>query len=87
MKMNDNKPQDFTLNIIINNDSSIHGKIGHCQSDQTSYFRSLIEMILLINEKLNELQLSKPTDDFRSWVKEVMPLYLKGSNQYEHKSY
>ena len=75
MKMNDNKSEDFTLNIMINNDSSLHGKIEHCQSDQTRYFRSLIEMIILINEKLNELQLSKPANEFRSWVKEVMPLH------------
>ncbi|MBU3157883.1 hypothetical protein LL037_12965 [Clostridium estertheticum] len=74
MKMNDNGPQDFTLNIIINNDRSIQGEIQHCQSNQTSYFRSLIEMIILINGKLNEVQLSQPSNEFRSWVKEVIPL-------------
>ena len=34
MKMNDNESEEFTLNIIMNNDSSIHGEIKHCKSDQ-----------------------------------------------------
>ena len=55
MKMNDNESEEFTLNIIMNNDSSIHGEIKHCKSDQRTHFRSLIEMILLMNEKVNEL--------------------------------
>ena len=54
MEMNDNKSEDFTLNIIANNDTSIHGEIEHCTSGQRRYFRSLIEMIILLNEKLNE---------------------------------
>ena len=85
MKRNDSKSEDFTLNIIMNNDSSMHGEIQHCKSNQVSCFRSLIEMIILINEKVNELQLSEATNEFRSWVKEVIPLYIKGGKHYEHK--
>lgn len=82
MEMNDNKSEDFTLNIISNKDTDIQGRIEHCSSGQARYFRSLIEMIILINEKLDELQFEKPTNEFRSWV---TPLYLRGGNNYEHK--
>ncbi|MBU3111059.1 hypothetical protein [Clostridium lacusfryxellense] len=85
MEMNDNKSEDFTLNIIANNDTSIQGEIEHCNSGQKRCFRSLIEMILLINEKLNEVQFSLPTNEFRSWVIEVNSIYLKGGKHYEHK--
>jgi len=85
MEMNDNKSEDFTLNIIANNDISIHGEIQHRESGQISHFRSLIEMIILINEKLDELHFSLPTNKFRSWVTEANSVYSKGGKHNEHK--
>lgn len=83
--MNNNKAENFKLNIITNNDISMHGKIEYCKSGQIRNFRSSIEMIVLINEKLDELQFSLPTNEFRSWLTEVNLLGLKGGKHYEHK--
>jgi|GEM_PF-6281897 len=85
MEMNDKKSADFALNIIAKNDFRIYGEIQDCQSGKARYFRSLIEMIILINEKLDELHFSLPTNEFRSWVTEVNSVYSKGGKHYEHK--
>ncbi|MBK5240647.1 hypothetical protein [Clostridium sp.] len=69
---------DFTLNVIASNDGDFHGKIQHCESGETRDFRSLIELILLINEKLEQLKLLKPTEQMRSWNVPKILRNLKG---------
>lgn len=67
IKENINLASDFILNIITNNDGSVHGEIQHCKSGETKYFRSLIELLLLINGKLDQFQLLHSTSQIRSW--------------------
>ena len=72
---------DFFLNVIANDDGAIHGEIQHIESGETKYFRSLIEFILLINGKLNQLKLTQPINQIRAWnIHKVpkVPLSLKG---------
>lgn len=58
---------DFILNVIESDDGDVHGKIQHCESGETKDFRSLIEMILLINGKLDQLNFKQSTNQIRSW--------------------
>jgi len=67
LKNNRNGAADFVLNVLINDDCDVHGQIQHCESGETKYFRSLIEMILLINRKLEQSKFSQPTNQIRSW--------------------
>jgi hypothetical protein len=58
---------DFILNVIASDDGDVHGKIKHCESGETEDFRTLIEMILLIDGKLDQLKFQLPTAKVRSW--------------------
>lgn len=78
LKNNENRTSDFILNITANDAGDVHGKIQHCESGETRYFRSLIELILLINGKLDQLKFSEPTNQIRSWSIHKIPLALKG---------
>jgi len=73
-----NETVDFLLNVIANDDGGIHGNIQHNESGETTYFRSLIEMILLINGKLDQLNFLQPTNKIRTWNVHNNPLCLKG---------
>jgi len=77
LKNNRNRSSDFILNIIANDDGSVHGKVEHCKSGEAKYFRSLIEMTILINEKLDELE-QEPANQIRSWTRRPIPISLKG---------
>jgi hypothetical protein len=58
---------DFILNVIASEDGDVHGKIQHCESGDTKDFSSLIEMILLVDGKLDQLKFQLPTTKVRSW--------------------
>jgi hypothetical protein len=78
LKNIENGSSDFILNIIANDEGGVRGKIQHCESGETKYFRSLMEMILLTNWKLNQLKFSQPTNQIRSWGIHKVPSYFKG---------
>lgn len=78
LKDSENGASDFILNIIANDDGDVHGKIQHCESGETTYFRSLIEMIILINGKLDQSKFQQPTNQIRTWGIHKIPLALKG---------
>lgn len=76
-----NGAEDFILNIIVNDDGDVQGKIQHNKSGEIMHFRSLIEMILIINGKLNQSKFSQPTNQIRRWnirKKRKNKLCLKG---------
>ncbi|MFT5872129.1 MAG: hypothetical protein ACI8WT_001057 [Clostridium sp.] len=78
-----NGASDFILSVIANGDGGVHGKIQHCESGEIVYFRSLIEMIILINGKFEQLKLQQPTNKIRSWTIHKIPIALKGGRCYE----
>jgi len=69
---------DFLLNVVANEEGEIIGEAKYCESCETKYFKSLIEMILLINGKLNQMKFSQPTNQIRSWNIHKVPILLKG---------
>lgn len=75
---------DFILNVMANEGGGIRGEIKYCESGQTKYFKSLIEMILLINGELDQMKFSQPTNQIRSWTTiHKTPIVLKGGKGYE----
>jgi hypothetical protein len=74
---------DFILNVIARDDGDVHGKIKHCESGETKDFRSLIEMILLIDGKLDQLKFQLPTSQTRSWNIHKILLGTKGGGRYK----
>ena len=73
LKNSRNGSSDFILNI-----GGVHGKIQQCASGEIKYFRSLIEMILLINGKFDQLEIPQPTNKIRSLTIQKIPILLKG---------
>ena len=69
---------DFLLNVIANEEGGVHGEIKCCESDQKKYFKSLIELILLINGELEQMKFAQPTNQIRSWNIHKIPIMLKG---------
>ncbi|MGH4140367.1 hypothetical protein [Clostridium sp.] len=78
-----NGVEDFILNIIVNDDGNVKGEIQHNRSGEIMYFRSLIEMILIINEKLDQSNFPQPTNQIRRWIIRKNKLCLKGGGCYE----
>lgn len=78
LKNSENGASDFILNIIANEDGDVHGRIQHCESGESTYFRSLIEMIILLNGKLGRSRFHQPTNQIRTWSMHKIPLELKG---------
>lgn len=78
LKNSRNGSLDFILNIIANDDGGVHGKIQQYESGETKYFRSLIEMILLINGRFDQFEFPQPTNKIRSWTIQKVPILLKG---------
>jgi predicted transcriptional regulator with HTH domain len=78
MEVKGNEKSDFTLNVMASDDGDVHGTIQHCESGETKDFRSLIELVLLINEKLDQLKFLKPTEQVRSWNIRRILRNLKG---------
>ncbi|MGV8984573.1 hypothetical protein [Clostridium sp.] len=78
LKNSRNGASNFILEVIVNDDGGVRGKIQHCESSETKYFKSLIEMILLINGKFDQLEFPQPTNQIRSWKRRSSLLAIKG---------
>jgi hypothetical protein len=78
MEMKGNEKSDFALKVIASDDGDVHGTIRHCESGESKDFRSLIELVLLINGKLDQLKFVKPTEQIRSWNIQKILRNLKG---------
>lgn len=61
------RASDFILEITADPRGCTQGTIQHCQSGQSQDFRSFIELIVLMESKLNELQFPQSTHELRSW--------------------
>lgn len=73
-----NRTEDFILDIIVNDEGDVHGKIQYYKSGEIMYFRSLIEMILLTNGKLKQSNCLQATNQIRRWNIRKNKLCLKG---------
>lgn len=65
-----NNISEFFINISAEPDGSTEGVIEHCQSGAVNGFESFIEMVLLINEKLDEAHFPQSANEMRVWADE-----------------
>lgn len=61
------RARDFTIKVTSCLNSSLQGELQHVLSGQVNYFRSFLEMVFLIDERLEELGLPQPNLEMRSW--------------------
>lgn len=58
---------EFFIRVASREGATVQGKIEHVQSGHIQYFRSLLEMALLVEEKMNALGVPQSTMEMRSW--------------------
>ena len=59
----------FIVRILNCQQNNWKGEIRWLDGQDTVYFRSLLEMIMLIQEALEKQNIHAEVDDFRSWIK------------------
>ena len=57
----------FMVRVLFRQDANYQGEISWVEGGKTRYFRSLLEMLLLMQSALNEGDSEDSTDEFRSW--------------------
>ncbi|MEW5784830.1 MAG: hypothetical protein AB1767_07135 [Bacillota bacterium] len=62
-----NNSSDFIIRINSENSEPFHGKVEHVQSGQVHMFKDFVEMLMLIQGKLNQLGFPQPDTELRSW--------------------
>lgn len=65
-----NYVSDFIVNISAASDGRTEGVIEHCQTGMMQGFESFMEMVLLINQKLDEVHFPQPANEMRKWTEE-----------------
>jgi|GEM_PF-571146 len=59
---------DFLVKIMYRKNASWQGEICRVDKDEKIFFRSFMEMIMLMQEVLEENNIPKPEYRFRSWT-------------------
>lgn len=62
-----NNHSDFIIRINPDKEVPLTGEIEHVQSRQKKRFADYLEMIMLIQKKLDEMGVPEPETRFRSW--------------------
>ena len=57
----------FMVRVLFRQDANYQGEISWVEGGKTRYFRSLLEMLLLMQSALNEGNSEEFTDVIRSW--------------------
>ncbi len=60
---------DFMIRVMPNRDVPLSGKVEHVQSGQVQFFSDYLELMILIQKKLDQLGKPQPDAEFRSWQK------------------
>lgn len=60
-------PSDFIVRITSGEGINIQGKIEHIQSGRVHYFYDFLEMILLMQQKMDELEYPQPDTELRTF--------------------
>ncbi len=58
---------DFIIRVLPKEGISLSGKVEHLQSGQVQRFSDYLELIILIQKKLDQLGVPQPGTKFRSW--------------------
>ncbi|MGI6434358.1 MAG: hypothetical protein ACOX0F_03200 [Syntrophomonadaceae bacterium] len=62
-----NRSSDFMIKITSQENTAYQGTVEHIQSGQVQYFRSLLEMLHLMHQKLEDMDFPQATTRIRSW--------------------
>jgi len=97
MEMNDNKSENFTLNmeastsflvkIQYRQNTSWQGTIGWLEGKQTRHFRSCLEMMMLIEDALTSDKVGSKGIEFNSWEENDEATFLSDLEVKRRKIY
>lgn len=62
-----NSSADFVIRFFTGGAVNYQGKIEHVQSGQVQLFDDFVEMMLLIQEKLDQTGFPQPDTEIRAW--------------------
>jgi hypothetical protein len=64
------RSSDFVISMSCGEDADMHGRVEHVQSGQVQRFRSFLELLGLMHNKLEETGFPQNTTEIRSWKEE-----------------
>ena len=79
------RAKDFVINITSRKGLSIQGVVTHLLSQQSQEFRSLLELISLLHDRLEEMGIPVSGVEMRSWPKLHFTLERKGDYGLDEK--
>jgi hypothetical protein len=74
------KAADFIVTVYYREDTSMQGRVEHLRSGQVRHFRSFLELVMLVQAKLEETGHPQSADALRSW-KDDAPLFHSGAGR------
>jgi len=72
------RARDFSVSITTLRDATVQGVVTHLSAQQSRGFRSLLELLSLIHNRLEELGMPVPGVETRSWQRSPLTLKRKG---------
>jgi len=78
-----NRKSDFLINMKMDKELSISGEITHSHSGQFQRFQSFLEMVLLMQSKMDETGFPQSTHEIRTWENRLIPLAAGRFEEYE----
>ena len=79
------RAKDFVISITSRKGVSIQGVVTHLISQQSQEFRSLLELISLLHDRLDEMGIPVSGVELRSWPKLHLTLERKGDYGLDEK--
>ena len=79
------RAKDFLVNVTRRADASMQGMVTHLISQQSREFRSLLELIRLISDRLDEMGMPVSGVKLRTWPDLHLTLVKKGENKMDEK--
>lgn len=67
------RSSDFLVKVETTDNGTFQGHIDSIHTDQVQYFRSCLEMVLLIQQKLDERNFPQNSTEIRTW-KDAAPV-------------
>ena len=79
------RAKDFIVRITSCRDMTLQGEVRHRTSQNSQYFRSLLELVALIHDRLEELGMPMPAVEMRSWGSPRLGLMKKGEGSMQEE--
>lgn len=78
-----NRKSDFLINMKMDRELGINGEITHSHSGQSQGFQSFLELVLLMQSKMDETGFPQSTHEVRTWENKLIPLAAGRFEAYE----